>query len=194
MATIYNPQAYEAGKQAAIKRNASTARFKKWVEQDERHPAIADFVNYPQYHHESGFIASIANNLSEWGQLSEKQVDAIWKTIQKIRQNQWDRAESQVNSEYVGEVKERKIFHLKHVNSFFYDSMYGRQAINIYQDRDGNYFKYNGWSIDHENGLDDDGYVEVKATIKEHVEYKGCKQTVINRPKQNNTTEPEWIR
>ena len=84
---------------------------------------------------------------------------------------------SQPVSEHVGAVKERILVHMTHVRSAGYDSDYGWISIVTMQDDQGNIFLYRG-AGDHLRA-DESGMV--KCTVKEHDEYQGVKQTVVQR-------------
>lgn len=98
------------------------------------------------------------------------------------------------HSEWVGEPKQRMEMELTLVRDYSYERpaySYGWETAHIYTlaDADGNciVWKTTSW-LDCGDG---DGYrqaevgdmVRMKATVKEHGEYKGTKQTVIARPK-----------
>lgn len=103
------------------------------------------------------------------------------------------------HSEWVGEPKKRMELELTLIRDYCYERpayTYGTETAHIYTlaDADGNCYvwKTTSWldiDIEHEDGSID--YVQaepgdkvtMKATVKEHGEYKGTKQTVITRPK-----------
>ena len=110
------------------------------------------------------------------------------------------------HSEWVGEPKQRMELELTLVRDYTYERQaygysygYHPETMHIYTlaDADGNCFvwktanniKTEKWGDD--GWLVSDTYAEpgdkvtMKATVKEHGEYKGTKQTVINRPKIN---------
>ena len=79
---------------------------------------------------------------------------------------------------HVGEVGQRIVIETTITFSKGFEGFYGTTFINSLEDADGNVFIYRG------NKLGDAGeLVCLKATIKEHSEYNGVKQTIINRPK-----------
>ena len=86
-------------------------------------------------------------------------------------------------SEYIGQIGERRDFVCKLIGTFTYNSNYGffSDANYIYKFKDDNgdiIVWYTTSIID----TDNEEY-RFKATIKEHSEYRGEKQTVVNRPK-----------
>lgn len=102
------------------------------------------------------------------------------KAIQKSKSEQ---------SEHVGEVGKRQTFKIQRVNGDFYRMLYVRHGDygNVYVlemiDVDGNVLK---WSASHYYWLEearetDKDVLTVKATVKAHDEYRGVKQTVVQR-------------
>jgi len=100
-------------------------------------------------------------------------------------------------SNYVGEIGKRVNLNLTLKNEYSYPTYFGYRTqdnyIYTFEDAEGNVFVWKTTSlicIDHEvNGCLMPEFVrkgdsfECKATIKEHSEYKGTKQTVITRVK-----------
>lgn len=68
---------------------------------------------------------------------------------------------------------------IKEVSYVYYDSMYGRTYIVTYLSEEGNTYIYKGSNTP---SVGENEFVKVKATIK-HNEYKGIKQTLIQRVK-----------
>lgn len=100
-------------------------------------------------------------------------------------------------SEWVAEPKKRIDFTLTLVNDYVYEgcsySYYddGTRHIYTFRDADGNCIVWKTQKVidcydkDSEEWTDAEvgDTIEMKATVKEHSEYKGTKQTVITRPK-----------
>lgn len=103
------------------------------------------------------------------------------------------------HSEWVGEEKQRMELELTLIRDYSYERpayTYGWETAHIYTlaDSDGNCFIWKTSKplmVEHE---DEDGFIDatyaepgdkvaLKATVKEHGEYKGVKQTVVTRPK-----------
>jgi hypothetical protein len=81
-------------------------------------------------------------------------------------------------SEWVGTPKKREVFTLTVVKKFDVEGYYGTSTVHKFQDAQGNslvWFSSRG--TDYEVGHT----YEVKATVKEHREYKGNKETAISR-------------
>jgi len=83
------------------------------------------------------------------------------------------------NSFFLHTEKERVGLELKEVRRAGYDSMYGYVSIVTYNDLEGNEYIYKGTTSPCFN---EEGFTKIKATIK-HEEYKGVKQTIIQRVK-----------
>lgn len=87
-------------------------------------------------------------------------------------------------SEWQGKVGERITRTLKMTRYFGFDTQYSYygevQYIAILEDEDGNQYK---WSTQH-LWLEENKFVTVKGTVKDHSEYKGVKQTVLTRVKE----------
>ena len=106
-------------------------------------------------------------------------------------------------SEWVGEPKQRMDMELTLMRDYEYTrEAYGRynsyETAHIYTlaDADGNCYVWKTTNLLEQAIEDGDGFTEyivaevgdkvfMKATVKEHGEYRGIKQTVINRPKIN---------
>ena len=83
------------------------------------------------------------------------------------------------NNEYVGNIKDRMIFTVKLLNIHSIDGYYGTTFIHIFiDDKNHNII----WFASKDCGYNVGDQFNMKATIKDHKEYKGIKQTVINRP------------
>jgi hypothetical protein len=91
-------------------------------------------------------------------------------------------------SEHVGTVKKREVFTLTLTNLFDIEGMYGTTTIHKFRDLQGNvvtWFASNPYIVPDEDDSKDRMAVgetyNIKATVKEHKEYKGTKETVISR-------------
>jgi hypothetical protein len=81
-------------------------------------------------------------------------------------------------SKHFGNVGDRIELEATIVFSKGFDNFYGVTYINSLVDNDGNHFVYKGNELGNAGDV-----VTLKATVKEHSEYNGVNQTVINRPK-----------
>ena len=95
-----------------------------------------------------------------------------------------ERARSDAESEYVGQAKDRLDLTLKVTAIYEHAGDYGTTFITTLRDEAGNVFKWFG-SYELERGETYTG----KWTVKGHEEYKGVKQTAINRPAKLEQTE-----
>jgi len=118
----------------------------------------------------------MAYNLTHWGNLTARQVEAVESCFAVI-----DRLEAaRANSQHIGAVGDKvtltitveRVIVLK---SEFYIDNY----ITIARDEQGNAITYKGRSDIGGKG----DTVTLKASIKEHTVYNGIRQTVIQRPK-----------
>jgi len=98
---------------------------------------------------------------------------------------------------YVGEPKKRFDFTLTLASDHEFEGYYGLTHVYEFADEDGNCIVWmTGNPIEcYDEESDQWVYAEVgdkiemKATVKEHKEYKGIKQTMVNRPKINRIYE-----
>lgn len=102
-------------------------------------------------------------------------------TYNKIMEKQSEYEKKNIVNEYFGEIKKRYDFDLtvKRVNSF--ETEYGTKFIYTMNDSDGRifvWFTMNDW---YECGDE----INCRATIKEHKDYKGLKQTIVTRLTEN---------
>ena len=99
-----------------------------------------------------------------------------------------------INSEHFGEIKKREVFTLKLMSIRTWDGDFGTTWFHRFLDENGNVAVWYGSNpltcmiggnlVNAEIG----DVIKVKATVKDHDEYKGIKQTVINRCKVE-----EWL-
>ena len=129
---------------------------------------------------EENTITDIVGKLVKYGSVSEKQQAFIGSLLAKIDGRaavDAQRAAAKALSQHVGTVGERRAFNLtvKAVPSF--DTDYGTMYVHICRDQDGNTVIYKGKEIAKKGQT-----VTLKATVKDHGERDGEKQTVIARP------------
>ena len=97
---------------------------------------------------------------------------------------------------YVGEPKKRMDFTLTLASEHEFDGYYGLTRVYEFADEQGNCIV---WFTSSTVGCYDESgcwvyakvgdRIEMKATVKEHKEYKGIKQTLVNRPKINKIND-----
>jgi hypothetical protein len=128
------------------------------------------------YEGSNEFLRGMIQNLTYWGNLSDRQVEATESCFAVI-----DRLEAaRANSQHIGAVGDKIILtitveHIVVLKSEFYGDNY----ITIARDEQGNAITYKGKT--HIGGKGETS--TIKASIKEHTVYNGVKQTVIQRPK-----------
>lgn len=199
---IENETAYQAAIARNIRMNAKKGRRKVWMKLEgaervneflnqfgEFEPSYDESGRYQTFHPvvkvsiESEFFHAMRQNEMEYGGLTEKQNAAVLAMIargeEKVAQYAAKRAEEAATSNWISTVGKREEFTLnvRHVISM--SGLYGMSYIHIMNDDAGNVVIYKGT-----NCLGDKGArVTVKATVKEHGERDGVKQTIISRPK-----------
>lgn len=122
----------------------------------------------------------LARNLNKWGSLSEAQINLAFKLPADAKAREEKIAEQRAKglaSKHYGEVKERvKGLHLKTVFVTGFETQFGWMNIAKFNDQKGNIFVYKG-SLSWRKGYE----FTADFTVKEHTEYKGEKQTTIQR-------------
>lgn len=91
-----------------------------------------------------------------------------------------EKRKNRLDSQWIGEIKERRDFDLKVTSVRAIDGDYGTTFIVGFEDEQGNEFK---WFASSNPQLTLGSSYKIKGTIKKHSEYKGVKSTEINRCK-----------
>ena len=128
------------------------------------------YLNKVALGNEINALKNMAYNYSEKG-VAQRAKRLAWKKDKILTKN---------NSEFVGQVKDRGTFDLTLTFRKGFDTDFGVSFLNTLKDAQGNVFTYWGNSF---LDVEVDTTITVKATIKDHREYQGTKQTLINRPK-----------
>lgn len=182
MAYIHNEVAYEN----AIRRNIRNNALKTFCKNPDNNRAYEYLIGVEQ---PNDFLNNLRNVLNDFGKLTEKQVAAVLRVIDGAAERKAayaaKNAEIAANSVYLGEVgksiilelKLKKIIEIQGVPFSYYDS--GINYINLFEDELGNVVVYKGKKYICPEGI----VVRIKASVKEHKDYNGCKQTVLQRPK-----------
>ena len=198
---IINEVAYDNAIARNIRMNAAKTRRAKWMALDgaER---INDFLfgmgefepsyrddgsfdkNHPVVQASLGtFYATLADSVTKWGGLTDGQHDAALAMIKRgeDRVAEWaaKRAEEAAISNWIGTVGARQMFTVTIRKVIMIEGVYGASYLHIMNDADGNVVIYKGTNVLGQEKQT----VTVKATIKEHGERDGVKQTKISRPK-----------
>lgn len=92
--------------------------------------------------------------------------------------NRSQEASKPITSDYVGTIKSKNIFTLRVKKYFTYNGSYGMIHNYLFEDNESNIFL---WSASSQQDFKLDTTYLVKGTIKAHKEFKGVKQTEINR-------------
>jgi len=127
-------------------------------------------------------VNDIRARFLQWGKLSERQIALVLKIAQDAAKPK----EALPPSEWVGTVGVREHFTVRLVKALRFESSYTGETyyVHLFSDELGNDYKWTtGKRFCTVNGgevLEGDVY-RVKATVKKHTEYKGRKQTVVNR-------------
>ena len=203
---IENEAAYEA----AIHRNIIGNAKKTWRKNNaEVCETIEAFISQGRHeaHHgmtyDDNFVGSLAKAFDTYGKLSEKQVAAVLKIIATADERRAVMVKAiedqKARSLHLGVASERiqlklhvdKVVEVEVQKFSYYDS--STMYIYLMRDEAGNRIVYKTKSLFGLNikGDNFDQFlpvlektdIEIKATIKAHAEYKGEKQTIIQRAK-----------
>ena len=190
---IENEMKYEAAIERNIRANASKTRRASWIATADGQRAD-DFLfqygefDYTNTHHPvvkaalGDFYEAMRDNVLEWGGLTDAQTRAVIGMITRAEARvagfAAKRAEEAAGSNWIGTVGERRDFTVTIRHIVTMEGVYGTSYLHILNDAQGNVVIYKGTKC-----LGDRGEtLTVKATIKEHGEREGVKQTKIARP------------
>ena len=127
-------------------------------------------------------LRKLAADLDECGGLSDKQTqivrDALARQEKFVAERKAKFAAQDANSQHVGTVGKRDTFTLTVQWVKYFEGAFGATYIHGLKDAAGNVVIYKGSKCLGERGAT----VTVKATVKEHGERDGVKQTIISRP------------
>ena len=96
----------------------------------------------------------------------------------EIVDRQRELAEAAANCTHIGAVGKRAVFTLTLKKRLSFDGQYGTTYVHLMEDAAGNHVVHKGSCISIEEGEE----FTVKATVKEHGERDGIKQTILSRP------------
>jgi hypothetical protein len=200
---IENPVAYENAVKSYIIGNAQ----KTWrANNPDTCGSIESFINAGRTSgrgYTDNFIGSMAKAFDSYGKLTEKQMSAILKMIASAEERRANMVkaieEQKARSTYLGVANERistkvtvdKIVEVEVQKFSYYDS--STMYIYLMRDEAGNRIVYKTKSAlvltiktDEDTcymRVEEKDLIGIKGTIKAHVEYKGEKQTIIQRAK-----------
>lgn len=185
---IQHPEAYERATRFYIMQNAA----KTWQKNTERADEIIEALHSGRRTDEygnlmgytDGFMGSMASAFDTYGKLTPKQSQAVLKGIdaRAARKAEWDmqRAAKNALKTHIGTVGEKIVITLTTQHVVDVETAYGVLGIFICEDQNGNTIIYKGNAKDFpEKGES----AMIMATVKEHGERDGVKQTIIQRPK-----------
>lgn len=200
---IQNPAAYERATRARIIENAQ----KTFIKTYDRANEVIIFLM--AHEGRDTFLGKMCESLQNFGKLTEKQYESVCKIIDDRAANAEKRAAEieakRANSAHVGTVGKKATFRCVvekviefHGESFsYYDS--GLTFVYLMRDAAGNRIVYktkgdfafkfkeseiDGYMVNYERIYVAEGMtVEFTASVKEHSEYKGERQTAVQRAK-----------
>lgn len=186
--SYYCDTAYEAAVRRNIRRNIAKGYAKRsaeWQAANSDWEKIVEFCNKRALW--NSFYRSLNDKYSEYGSYSEKQMEIIRRDMvedaAKQAKRQVERAEANkadaAASAHVGTIGERTNFVLTFRRAVQVETRFGTMGINIFNDDAGNVFVYMGAVLSAKAG----DVLKCKATIKNHDERDGVKQTILSRPK-----------
>lgn len=197
---IVNQSAYDNAIERNIRMNAAKTRSAKWMaldgakriseflfEMGEFAPSYREDGNFDKNHPVvsasfGDFYSTLRHSVMNWGGLTDRQHDAALDMIKRGEERVagWaaKRAAEAALSNWIGTVGKREVFALTIQRIMSFEGQYGVTYIHIMHDKNANVVVYKGTKVLGEAGE----FVTVKATVKEHGEREGVKQTKIARP------------
>lgn len=197
MSFVSNQTAYEAAIARNIRMNAQKTRRAVWMKLEgakraneflhqfgEFEPSYGEDGRYAAQHpvvkaaHGNDFYHAMQDNIMSYGGLTEKQNAAVLAMIERAEAKVASYKNKDATSNWIGTVGKRENFTvtIRHIMSMI--GTYGTSYLHIMNDAQGNVVIYKGTKVLGDNGET----LTVKATVKEHGEREGVKQTKIARP------------
>jgi hypothetical protein len=195
---IVNEAKWEAGRLRRIEENTRIGGERRFKAANEDADILIDFIHCnvsdaqvargphskPQ---DIKFIDACWCSLLVFGGLTEKQAQAVRNVMVKREERKAEFRAQNLASQHIGTVGERRDFDLTVSFVTDFQTQFGITNVFGLRDADGNIVIYKGssalYNTDDQFAVKGDT-VKVKATIKEHGERDGVKQTIIARPKQ----------
>lgn len=194
MSFVSNQTAYEAAIARNIRMNAQKTRRAVWMKLEgaervneflnqfgEFSPSYGEDGRYAAQHpvvkaaHGNDFYHAMQDNIMSYGGLTEKQNAAVLAMIERAEEKVASYKNKGATSNWIGTVGKRETFVLSVRHVVTLEGIYGISYLHIMEDADKNVVIYKGTKRY-------DGIITVKATVKEHGEREGVKQTKIARP------------
>lgn len=171
--------AYNAAIARNIRENSRKGKGQRWLAEVADRKELIEKM----YASTNPFIDKMLNSYHEWGTLTVNQEAAVRKVFDKMIERKAEYAAKTAvdaaTSKHVGTVGDRQTWELTVRSVFSFETNFGMTYIHIMADKDGNVVVHKGTH----QGLERGDVVKGKATIKEHGEREGVKQTIISRPK-----------
>ena len=127
-------------------------------------------------------LRKLAADLDECGGLSDKQTDIVRNALARqatfVAERKLKFAAQDAGSQHIGTAGKREVFTLTIQWVKYFEGAFGATYIHGLKDAAGNVVIYKGSKCLGEKGAT----LTVKATVKEHGERDGVKQTIISRP------------
>lgn len=168
---------YIAAAQRRIAANAAKGARKRFESENPDHEKIRNWLYDSAAR--SAFARSLFEQLDTRGGLSPKQVALVRKYITEGDARKQAQRAADLASTYVHNVGDRREFSLQVAFVTSYDSAYGTMHVVGMKDAAGNVLIYKGGKC---FGCQRGDGVTFTATIKEHKEREGVKQTILARP------------
>ena len=134
------------------------------------------------------FIDACWCSLLVFGGLTEKQAQAVRNVMAKREERKAEFRTRDMASQHIGTVGERRDFTLTITFITEFNTQFGITTVYGLRDADNNVVIYKGttclWNANKTKPAIKGEEVTFKATIKEHGERDGVKQTILARPKQ----------
>lgn len=183
---VEHPDAYANAVRARIQANARKGRGARWLAEVADRAALVERLSRAS----GSFLAKMAESYEEWGSLTDKQEAAVRAAFGKADARKAEARIRDYGSHHLGDVGKRQDFRLTVRSIVEIENDFGLLVITIMADEAGNIVVYKGRAL----GISyDEGRawkpakrgdaIAFKATVKDHAEREGVKQTVVARPK-----------
>ena len=199
---IENPSAYRAAVARKINEKIMAARRRKrdlvlteWLTNPDNMQLCIVLTEEAAKDRPNQFLAKMHASLMEWGRLTDGQDAAARKVIldmeARARARVAENAEAAARSNYVGVIKDRRVFRLTLKRRWEMDGYFGPCTGHVFEDPAGNVVVYIGQPLD----MEPEQTRSIRATVKAHDVRDGVKQTKINRPvlEEDRPDEAEFL-
>jgi hypothetical protein len=194
---IMNESRYEAAKQRNIANNRRIGGERRFKAAHADAQILIDYINQNVSDKQidrgmtklpnASFIDACWCSLQEWGGLTDNMAAAVRKNIAQREERKAEFRAKNLASQHIGIVGERRDFNLTITFITEFQTQFGITTVFGLRDSNGNIVIYKGssalYNADNQLAVKGDT-VAFKATIKEHGERDGVKQTILSRPKQ----------